>query len=125
MPSVISHLIILRHMTGFAAAPEFLPVHINIYIPSKDLRFKNVLIKPTDSIVQVKEIVKEQMKKKGDPITKFSKTNIFLLKLPYEGEKEGKEVIIRNEDIPILQYHPEQGSELILMGNLMVKRYDQ
>jgi len=107
-----------KYMSSFAPARSFLPITISIYIPSKDLRFKNITLKNTDSIQDVKELIKQLLAKHGDPLVEYTKNNIFVLKRPYA---ENSETVLNNSQVPILQYDPDPGSELVLVGNLLLK----
>lgn len=43
-------------MKGAAPAPEFLPVSVDIHILDKDIKLRSVLIKPTDTLKEIKEV---------------------------------------------------------------------
>jgi len=98
--------------------PQFLPVLINISIPSKNINFPNIHINPTDTGNEIKQTIVQRMEKKGDPVIGFDKANIFLL----VNETEGTKIPIMDNTVPIVgQYHPDPGSTLVLQGNLRCK----
>jgi len=105
-------------MKNFAPPPQFLPVTITVQVPSKNVQFPKVLLNPTDTAVEIRQIISQKMEKKGDPVTGFDETN--LLKL-VNGTQGGDGIVIPNDNVPIIQYHPEPGSSLILLGQLKCK----
>jgi hypothetical protein len=97
------------YLTKSVPGPSFLPVSLNIHIQSKvcinslsshthsnhilcftkvlylfylikNIWFKNVLVKPTDNIKDIKRYLIEQFDKMNNPIREFSSNNIFVLK---------------------------------------------
>jgi len=69
-----------RYMEDFAPAPSFLPVTVNVYIESKDVTFRNIVLKNTDSVRNLKILIKELFEKRNDPLVRYSKNNIFVLR---------------------------------------------
>jgi len=98
--------------------PQFLPVLVNISIPSKNIKIPNIHVQPTDTGNEIKMIITQRMEKKGDPIIGFDKANIFVL----VNETDGTKIPIPDDNIPIVgHYHPDPGSTLVLQGTLKCK----
>jgi len=122
-----------KYMASFTPAPQFLPVTVNIHVPSKNLRLQNVLVSPTDTVKEIKEYLRARMEKIGDPIVQFERTNIFVLSNSPLGHAnagevggsgaggDDKSIILRDEGVPIVQFHPEPGASLVLQGKLKCK----
>jgi hypothetical protein len=122
------------YLKNVVPAPSFLPVSLNIHIQSKNIHFKNVLVKPTDNVKDIKRYLIEQFDKLNNPIKEFTSENIFLLKkrfgdasknnsnnVPVDLMSSQEEtVVLQDEERPILQYNPEPGSELVVLGPLKV-----
>jgi len=106
------------YMSTCVPPPQFLPVLINISIPTKKINFPNIHIKPTDTGNEIKQLIVQKMEKKGDPVIGFDKANIFVL----FNETEGTKIPIADDTLPIVgHYHPDPGSILVLQGNLRCK----
>jgi len=102
-------------MQSFAPAPEYLPVTLTIQVPSKKIQFPNILIMPTDTLIQVRDQIILKLAKKGDPVVSYDGVNEMVLINP----SNGKEIIIDKQNIPIVQYRPEPGATLVLQGNFI------
>jgi len=105
-------------MKNYAPPPQFLPVTITIQVPSKNIQFPKVILNPTDTAVEIRQTITQKMEKKGDAVIEFDETNILKL---VNGTQGGEGIIISNDNVPIIQYHPEPGSSLILLGQLKCK----
>jgi len=105
-------------MKNFAPPPQYLPVSLTIQVPSKNIQFTNIVINPTDTAVEIRDIITQKMEKKGDAILGWDSTN--LLKL-INGAEGGEGKIISDDNIPIIQFQPEPGASLILLGQLKCK----
>jgi hypothetical protein len=60
-------------------SPSFLPVTVTLSVPSKTISFKKFIIKPTDSITEVKLFLETKMKETGNPILQFTPDNYFVI----------------------------------------------
>jgi len=107
-------------MKTFVPSPQFLPVTLNIHIPSKSVKLQNITISNTDTAADVKNIIRQKMEKLGDPVIEFEKANVFML-VNGPPELAGTENKMIDEDVPVVSYHPEPGSSLILQGHLRCK----
>jgi len=105
------------YMKNFAPAPEFLPVVVTVQVPAKNIQFPNVVVNPTDTLVQVRDQIIQKMAKKGDPVVSYEGANVLVL----VNHVTGKEIVIDKENVPIVQYRPDPGSLLILKGNIICK----
>jgi len=105
------------YMKNFAPAPEYLPITVTVQVPSKNIQFPNMVISPTDTVVQVREQIIQKMAKKGDPVVTCEGGNVMVL----VNNSTGKEIVIEKENVPIVQYRPDPGSILIFKGNLICK----
>jgi len=110
-----------QHMANAAPAPQFLPVTVTITVPSKNLKVPNVHIAPTDTVNEVKGLLRTLMEKRGDPILDFDKDGLFVLVNGQDNISRDEQVILKDENIPILQYQPEPGASLIFEGNIRCK----
>jgi hypothetical protein len=43
-------------MKDVAPSPEFLPVSVDIHVQDKDMKIKGIIIKPTDTLKELKEV---------------------------------------------------------------------
>lgn len=43
-------------MKGAAPTPEFLPVSVDIHIQDKDVKMRSILIQPTDTLKELKDV---------------------------------------------------------------------
>ncbi|KAL6053334.1 RING-type domain-containing protein, variant 4 [Balamuthia mandrillaris] len=133
------------YMKEHMPAPRFLPVTVSLVVPHKRVRFDNVVLKPTDALVDVKLLLVERLQQSGNPLTSFSPSARFVLRKPFlvggaaAGEREGQsstssggssssesgvsheEVPITDEMLPILQYGVEPGSEIVLVGDVLLE----
>jgi len=105
-----------KYLQEIMPAPSFLPVSVSLSIPSKNIVFKKIVLKTTDSGTDLKVLIEKQMKEKGNPIVSFSPSNIFVIKL-----LSAKEVPVIDENRPLIQYQVDHGSEIILKGDLQLK----
>jgi len=60
-------------------APQFLPVTVDIMIIEKKIKIQNILVKPTDTIKELKKVVEANVEKSGDTILSWKKENIFVI----------------------------------------------
>lgn len=112
------------YMSNAMPLPSFLPVTVTVYVPAKDIRFKNVVIKPTDNVKDLKSYLKEQFDKLSNPIKDWSAA-VFTIKNRFEENKNKNkaESTVTDEERPILQYGLEPGAEIVISGPLLLKRY--
>lgn len=133
-----------KYMSSFAPAPQFLPVSVNIHVPSKNIKLKNVHISVTDTARDLKKYLMTKFEQQGDPIVEFTAQNIFVLQnspVPISAgsttsitttsttsmttsmttSKRSDTIELNEEGVPIVQYQPEPGATLILQGKLMCK----
>jgi len=106
-----------EYMNKFAPVPEYLPVTVTVQVPSKNIQFPNIVVYPTDTIVQVRDQIIQKMAKKGDPVISYDGANVMVL----VNSATGSEIVIDKETVPIVQYRPDPGSILVLKGNLVCK----
>jgi len=107
-----------NYLKGAIPPPEFLPVLVNVSIPSKNEIIRNIHISPTDTAWEIKQLIVLRMEKKGDPIVGFEKSNILLL----VNDTDGTKIPITDDTTPIVgHYHPDPGSTLVLQGHLKCK----
>jgi len=108
-----------EYMKGYAPPPQFLPIILTIQVPSKSVQFPKVHINPTDTAVEVRQIISQKMEKKGDCVVQFDPSNVLKLVNGTDSSEEG--VLITDDNIPIIQFHPDPGALLILQGQLQCK----
>lgn len=101
------------YMQNFAPAPEYLPVTLTVQVPSKSIQFPNIMISPTDTMVQVREQIIQKLAKKGDPVVSHEGVDQMVLINP----STGLEILIDKDNVPIVQYRPEPGATLVVKGN--------
>jgi len=97
------------YMKGSAPAPEFLPVSVDVQLPD-GMKFKNILLKPTDTLKELKEVVKAKLSATGDPLTNWTKENVFIV--------TPKNSIIQHDTVPLIQYGIDPGSVLLIQGKI-------
>jgi len=97
-------------MQSSAPAPEFLPVSVDVHIPDKDIKLRSILIKPTDTLKELKEVVKNRIATMGDPMTAWTKENVFVV-------SKGN-VLVQAENVPLIQYSLDPGSVITVRGKL-------
>jgi hypothetical protein len=68
------------YLSTITPSPEFLPVSVNISIPSKNLVFKKVLIKVTDNLHDIRQFVENKFKETGNPLTNWTPDNWVVIK---------------------------------------------
>eukprot|EP01120_Amphizonella_sp_Union-15-10_P004310 TRINITY_DN1493_c0_g1_i4.p1 TRINITY_DN1493_c0_g1~~TRINITY_DN1493_c0_g1_i4.p1 ORF type:complete len:404 (+),score=63.82 TRINITY_DN1493_c0_g1_i4:75-1286(+) len=105
-----------KYLSTCIPAPTFLPVMLSVRILSRNIHIKNVQIKPTDTIEDLKEVIKKHFLSLGDPLVGFGKNISFTVK----GTLDAGEISIGNR-IPIVQYGLMMGSEIIVKGELKLK----
>lgn len=111
------------YMGNAMPLPSFLPVTVTVYVPVKDIRFKNVVIKPTDNVKDLKTYLKDQFEKLGNPIRDWNAA-VFTIKNRFDDNNKNKaESTVTDEDRPVLQYGLEPGAEIVISGPLLLKRY--
>jgi len=118
-----------QSLEGMIPAPSFLPVTVTLSIPSRQMNFKKIIIKPTDSAADLKAMLEKKFAETGNPLFSYSQSNIFVLKRNLASE-DGKdeegihsqdEMVIGDEQRPLLQYKIQQGDLIILKGELLMK----
>jgi DNA polymerase II small subunit/DNA polymerase delta subunit B len=109
------------YMSNAMPLPSFLPVTVTIYVPAKDIRFKNVVVKPTDNVKDLKTYLKDQFEKLGNPIRDWNAA-VFTIKNRFdENNKNKAESTVTDEERPVLQYGLEPGAEIVISGPLLLK----
>jgi len=115
-----------EYLSEIDPSPQFLPVHVTIKIPEKDIEIKNVRIDRTFTAGDLKTIVSEHMEKIGNPITEYANTNIFVLFKSFSSTTDSNRnrndgVLLTDDSVPVLQYNPQPGALILLKGNLMCR----
>jgi len=135
-----------RYMSSITPAPQFLPVTVSILIQSKNMKLKNVHVTITDTPKDLKKYLSTKFEQQGDPIVEFSAQNYFVLQnspvaisasaiIPtttttttstttstiITTNSLNDNIPLKNEGVPIVQYHPEPGAVLVLQGKLVCK----
>eukprot|EP01126_Amoeba_proteus_P045498 TRINITY_DN5098_c0_g1_i5.p1 TRINITY_DN5098_c0_g1~~TRINITY_DN5098_c0_g1_i5.p1 ORF type:complete len:352 (-),score=74.76 TRINITY_DN5098_c0_g1_i5:93-1148(-) len=96
-------------MENAAPVPEFLPVSVELSIPDKKISLSNIILKPTDTIKDLKNLIITKMEKLGDPISNWTRENMFVV---------SKTNTILEENVPVIQYGIDPGTLLVLQGKL-------
>jgi len=103
-------------LKGITPAPKFLSVTVDIILLEKKIKIHAVLIKPTDTIKELKKLLEAKMEKSyKDPIVCWKPGNIFVIENGQGG------IVIQNDDQPIVQYKIDQGSSIIVKGQINCK----
>jgi len=71
-----------------------------------------------DTIKDLKLVVENSLTRNGDSILGWRQENIFVIVSTLSGTND---VIIQNEDVPIIQYNIEPGSSIHILGNINCK----
>eukprot|EP01114_Cavostelium_apophysatum_P021397 TRINITY_DN7451_c0_g1_i1.p1 TRINITY_DN7451_c0_g1~~TRINITY_DN7451_c0_g1_i1.p1 ORF type:complete len:397 (+),score=74.08 TRINITY_DN7451_c0_g1_i1:84-1274(+) len=102
--------------------PSFLPVTVSILIPSKSMAFHRVVLKPTDTGLDVKAIIEKKINETGDLFTGFNPSNRLVLRRMLVGQ-DGKqeEVPIGDERLPLGHLQIQQGDQILVKGNIQQK----
>ena len=115
-----------KYMLDFAPTPAYLPVTVSLTIPSRNVRFDRVQLSTTDNVGDVKRILLRLLQESQNPMaSEFTAANVFAIRKPYLSPEaaEAQEVLISDENRPVVQYKLEQGSELALKGEVQLERY--
>mmetsp|Transcript_133774 Transcript_133774/g.198926 ORF Transcript_133774/g.198926 Transcript_133774/m.198926 type:complete len:413 (+) Transcript_133774:32-1270(+) len=107
-----------KYLEGFAPAKEFLPVVITIRVLGKDATIPNVSISRTDCIKDLKVVIERRLAETGNPVESWGKNCAFVLKNPFAGDDA---TVITDENLPIVQYGAQQGTELVVKGGLLLE----
>ena len=78
-----------------------------------------MLIKPTDSLHDLRLYVENKFKETGNPLTSWAPENWVVIKRPVDIIKQP----IQDELRPLIQYDIPQNSDLIFLGAVKLKRY--
>jgi len=105
-----------RYLVDVIPAPSFLPVSIQVYIEEKNITIKKIILKPTDTAKDLKDMLQKKLLEMGDPILSYTSDNTFSIK-----EVSGPERIVTSELKPLREFHLVQGDTLILKGKVQLK----
>jgi len=103
-------------MKDSSPSPSFLPVTLSVVIPAKDITLASVVIRPTDNVKDLKNMVSDRLQLLGNPLVSWGKDDVFVIRSPLAG-KAG-DIPLIDEYRPILQSHPDPGSQIVLQGSL-------
>jgi len=118
------------YMEGFMPAREFLPVVVNVVLEGREepLVVRNVTLARTDSVVELRTKVDRRLAEMGNPVHSWGKDIIFVLRLPFASAEDAggqggfrEEVIIIDEQRPIVQYNAIQGSDVVVRGGIVLE----
>ncbi|XP_059170981.1 polycomb group RING finger protein 6-like isoform X2 [Physella acuta] len=119
-----------RYLTENVPSFEILPVNVSIYLADKDVRILDVIIKPSESLLEIKPKIEAAMQERCDDILNWTDdTGVRLLFDPLAKNSHYNlcEVLnnIHNRDDvhsltwdsrPIFQFNMKPGSEIVLQG---------
>merc|ERR1712000_723747 len=84
-----------------------------------------VPISRTDSLLDVKGIIQRKLAEEGNPINEWGKSNMCTIRSPFSAEDPNgdnfDEIIILDENRPIVQYNVQPGSEIVITGALKLE----
>ena len=66
--------------------PNMLPVRTSILITCKNIKFDNIVMKPYQSINDLKKVLEEQFEKRKDPVTEWGQIKVILQGPLYGGD---------------------------------------
>lgn len=92
---------------------------VDLTIPGKDLVFKKVVLRQTDLLGDLQEIIQNKFKEKGDPVDTFGDSFFTFQRLKEDGLLE--QVILQDLHKPIREYDIPQGTTLELRGEFKLK----
>jgi len=115
-----------RHMNELIPNPELLDCRINVHLVVKNVLIENLLVKHTDTTVDLKRMITQFFNSKGDPVTEFGED----LEIWVPGEEEQHEdmfatVGVEKErkldaSIPFGRLHLVQGCTIKVTGTIML-----
>jgi len=123
-----------HYLKDSVPAPSFLPVTVTVLISSKkNIKLDNVTLRATDSTKELEELIKKRLKELDDPLLAYPSKCKYILKRPWStssntttntsaagGNAMDVEVEI-DEGVPIAQYKAENGSTILVVGEIKLK----
>jgi len=106
-----------RYLEDMIPAPSFLPITVAVFIATKNITLKKVILKPTDSAKDLKEMIQKKLMEMGDPLMSYNEDNIFVVK----DHSSGAEKVIEDEQRPLREYNIVHGDTFTLQGVLKLK----
>ena len=104
-----------------------MPVNGKLFVASKNLKFDPFLIKPFDTVNDIKQFIIKHFLNRGDPIKKFGANIRFSLLGPLYKEgiiSQGKldsNVQIEKEDVSLFTLGASAGCSIILNGDIILE----
>ncbi|KAH9524820.1 hypothetical protein Btru_027954 [Bulinus truncatus] len=119
-----------KYLTENIPSLDILPVTVSIFLPDKDVRITDVIVKPTDMLSDLKPKIELTMQDRCDDIISWNDDNgVRLLFGPLSKSSQYNLSEVLNklpnlEDVhslqwdtrPIFQFHMKPGSEIVLQG---------
>jgi len=76
-----------------------------------------LFLNSTDTVKELREILKEKLSSIGNPLVNYTPSNIFVLVRLTSDAKPGEEIVLM-EDRPIVQFKVDPGSDIALKGEV-------
>jgi hypothetical protein len=103
-----------KHMKEFAPSPSFLPITVSVSIPQKALLLPNITLANSDTVRQLRDLVKEALAKQKMPLAGWAPSNIFVWK---KGSGKGEEQVLDESRAIVLQ-RVDPGAVLEVKGEV-------
>ena len=104
----------------FAIEPIFLPVTVNIKIECENIVLEKLLLKSDETLNDLRNLVKKKLEEMKNPLLEdFNERNLFILQKNFSNEKDQN--IILTEKTPFANFKIEQGSLILIRGNLKLE----
>ena len=106
--------------------PKILPIKVDISLEAEGLHFRAIVLKPTDSLADVKRLIEQRCEAQDLALAKFTPSNTFFFRRPFIfNEISGtREIPITDEHGPILEllaFEAEPGCAIVMRGPLALK----
>jgi len=112
-------------------APSFLPISVSVHIPSKNIKYQKIVLKPTDSSVDLKATIQKKFLESGQEFVEWGKNLQILIERVFESDEPKSEMILDlpnfqqikviDEHRPLTQYKLHQGDRIIFTGEVHFK----
>eukprot|EP01102_Stenamoeba_stenopodia_P003132 TRINITY_DN13067_c0_g1_i1.p1 TRINITY_DN13067_c0_g1~~TRINITY_DN13067_c0_g1_i1.p1 ORF type:complete len:398 (-),score=71.93 TRINITY_DN13067_c0_g1_i1:48-1241(-) len=108
-----------NHMQSLAPIePWNLPVSITLTVPTRDIIIENMTIQPSDTVKDLRELLKKKLAERGHILSEFARENVFTIRRPFDGSETSTETTLSDETKTVTQYKIEPGSLIILKGDV-------
>ncbi|EFA83848.1 hypothetical protein PPL_02918 [Heterostelium album PN500] len=108
------------HLKKTAVAPNFVNIQVSIVISSKNITFEHISLKPSTTIIDIKQLIIDRFNQKGgeSAFIKYMDDARLVAQLPIASG--GKEIALDEDIKPLSLYEIVHGSKIILKGDIQL-----